>query len=563
MQVLPLVLLFALRQTTAQIPQEREQYRFDMNRLFYDSESHRAADKAKLQKAIEGLKVLEGKVGESAENLLRTLQGWDEVSAIERKLSIESHVRWMIDTRNTVALQEESALDASLIPTGFVQVELAKLPLDTFDNYAKAEPKLRPYRFEVESAHRNDGHQPPPEQQGVFNEMSQLTTQWPGELFEELRRDNLVKSDPELKAFGLIRLATALNKLAKISKFDSDVQQYLYGVFMDRSYAYRVLESLATGRDLTLEYGKIRRDYVAARGDQKPPAAPSFTVAQGVAHVKAALAPLGEEYNRELAALLDPKNGRIDIAGGPSRNGLGTGWGFPQTQISFLYWPEYTGIYDDLDRGLSHEGGHAIHYQLMRNHHTLPCYSDGPGYFFESFAEFNQLLLADHLYRTAKDKESKFFFLSQFIEKAKYPIWLAFYPALEFAIHDGVAAGKVRSKEDLDALELSMAKKYWSPDATLNPLRPVWSTNEAFYTHPLYNINHLMGAVLALAYYNAYTKDPKGFVPKYLDLMRNGFDATPADLLKKFLGMDLNDPQLVTGCFPLVKAKIEELRKLS
>jgi oligoendopeptidase F len=58
-----------------------------------------------------------------------------------------------------------------------------------------------------------------------------------------------------------------------------------------------------------------------------------------------------------------------------------------------------------------------------------------------------------------------------------------------------------------------------------------------------------------------YTRDPKGFVPRYIALMSNGFTAPPDVLLKRFLDIDLNDPGLVANALRVVEEKVNLLEK--
>ena len=58
-----------------------------------------------------------------------------------------------------------------------------------------------------------------------------------------------------------------------------------------------------------------------------------------------------------------------------------------------------------------------------------------------------------------------------------------------------------------------------------------------------------------------YRRDLEHFVPRYISLMRNGFDASPEVLLKSFLDIDLHDPRLVTNALSVVAEKIDLLEK--
>jgi oligoendopeptidase F len=67
--------------------------------------------------------------------------------------------------------------------------------------------------------------------------------------------------------------------------------------------------------------------------------------------------------------------------------------------------------------------------------------------------------------------------------------------------------------------------------------------------------------MLALKFYEMYTRDPEHFTPRYIALIKNGFDAPPAILLKRFLDIDLHDPQLVANALSVIEKKVDLLEK--
>jgi oligoendopeptidase F len=56
-----------------------------------------------------------------------------------------------------------------------------------------------------------------------------------------------------------------------------------------------------------------------------------------------------------------------------------------------------------------------------------------------------------------------------------------------------------------------------------------------------------------------YTRDPKQFIPRYTALMKNGFDTTPENLLRQYLGINLHDLRLVTDAVRLLESKMKLL----
>ena len=81
------------------------------------------------------------------------------------------------------------------------------------------------------------------------------------------------------------------------------------------------------------------------------------------------------------------------------------------------------------------------------------------------------------------------------------------------------------------------------------------------YEDPFYDINYVYGVLLALEFYEMYTRDPEHFVPRYIALMRNGFDAPPATLLKRFLDLDLHDPRLLSNALSVLERKVNLLEE--
>jgi oligoendopeptidase F len=99
--------------------------------------------------------------------------------------------------------------------------------------------------------------------------------------------------------------------------------------------------------------------------------------------------------------LLDPATGRMDIAAeqGKRING-GFSIGAPGV-ASGLFVENYgRGLIGD-SRVIIHEGGHAIHKQLMSEGGVSPFYTQGPNWMFDGFAILNEFLFYDRLYRSS------------------------------------------------------------------------------------------------------------------------------------------------------------------
>lgn len=131
---------------------------------------------------------------------------------------------------------------------------------------------------------------------------------------------------------------------------------------------------------------------------------------------------------------------------------------------------------------------------------------------------------------------------------------------VEHAVYDGVEQGRIKGADDLDALAQRAYSRY-STSEKGEEFKTRWMTIRLMFEDPFYDINYVYGAVLALNFHEMYVRDPERFVPRYLALMKNGFDAPPAVLLKRFLDLALNDPRLIENALRVVEDKVNLLEK--
>ncbi len=57
-----------------------------------------------------------------------------------------------------------------------------------------------------------------------------------------------------------------------------------------------------------------------------------------------------------------------------------------------------------------------------------------------------------------------------------------------------------------------------------------------------------------------FKDDPTTFRNRYIALMRNGFDDTPEHLLKTFLNIDFDDPNMLPNALRILNSKLNDLK---
>jgi oligoendopeptidase F len=133
--------------------------------------------------------------------------------------------------------------------------------------------------------------------------------------------------------------------------------------------------------------------------------------------------------------------------------------------------------------------------------------------------------------------------------------------ALEHAVYDGVDQNTIKGADDLDALTKRIFSRYSIWPEQHDELKMTWMNIGLMYEDPFYDINYVYGSLLALKFLEMYKRDPQHFPPRYIALMKNGFDAPPEALLRRFLDIDLHDPHLVTNALSMVEDRVNLLEK--
>jgi oligoendopeptidase F len=275
--------------------------------------------------------------------------------------------------------------------------------------------------------------------------------------------------------------------------------------------------------------------------------------------ILAALQPLGAGYTQRFAQLLDPANGRLDLTGGTHRRNAGTSIA-AYTEPTALYYSGYNGSLRDVSK-IAHEGGHAIHREMM-NAAGIPIYQrSGPNYLFEGFAIFNELLLLDYAAQTAPTPQAKQIALEQLLSKISLEVFVSAEEAtFERDLYTQSASKALLDRAKIDAIfRASIAPyEYWSADQ-VGQSRD-WMRKSLLFEDPLYLVNYLYASVIAVALYDKSHTDPD-FPTKYAALLHRGFDAEPQALLAT-LGIHLDDPNLIQPAADLLDQKTAELQHL-
>jgi oligoendopeptidase F len=286
---------------------------------------------------------------------------------------------------------------------------------------------------------------------------------------------------------------------------------------------------------------------------------PPMSLVQSSTLILDALQPLGKDYVSRFAALLDTGNGRLDLSGGTHRSRSGTSISAYDAPVA-LYFGGYDGSLRSTST-LAHEGGHAIHRELM-NASGIPIYErTGPHYLNEGFAIFNELLVLDRASQLASTRAERESALERLLAKVSHELFdSAEETAFERSLYTEPRGGGLLDRTRIDILFAASIRpyEYW-PIEEVGASRE-WMRKSLLLDDPLYLVNYLYAAVAAVALYDRAHTDPD-FASKYEALLRRGFDAEPQVILAR-MDIRLDDPSLVKAAARLLQTKTDELQQL-
>ena len=598
---------------SAQIPTTSAALSADLSRYYFQTPAEEVVARAELKAALDEMGRFKGQLN-SGSQLLGILRQYDVVQKLFAKHEAYLHLRCALN-RKDAACDTDKALESDAdAKTAFLDPEILAFPEDRLRAFLNEEPALAEYRFALSDIRRAAPHLLPEAEQTLLDQFQPQIGDWQYDLYEQVvagisfgtvqtssgpldvvRQRNLIAvnadgrvreegfkrryagfaSQRDLLAFALLHTVETQIALAKAHHYaDAPARKY-ESLYFKPEETRSLLALVAQHGEVPKRYEKImsqdfERGYhqLAHAWDLSAPA-PGFTSpitslseARGVFHE--AFAGLGKEYQAAFDALLDPSNGRADImpGGGPNRYTSGFSVGLPGS-TSMLFYGRYDGTFKDLSV-IAHEGGHAVHRQLMTANGVAPSYATGPNFLFESFAEFNELVLADFMAEHAATPELQRYYRERWMYIKGIDAFFGAQDALlEQAIYDGVSAGTVRNADDLDSLTLKIDGQFSQFPASTPELRTDWARVSLMFEDPLYDVNYMYGGLLALKYYQLYSTRRKWFVPRYIQLLKNGFNQPPAELLNQFLGIDLSGPALLNDDLELLNRRLDQMEAVT
>lgn len=588
-------------------------YQFDLYKNYFINDQVEFIERSELVRAFQDLdKKLSAQSKSGNKNFYRLLREFDSLNKKIGKHSAYIGMFAYIDISNPVYYMKMDSFDRQLSPIlNRISETIIALPSSSITKERQSQPGPD-YRFFYTQLKADPMRRLSESERRIINDITPNLINWQARLFQTTLRttefkpvktedrilnlpanlneifnhpdrqvrkqgylNNLegINSRREIYATILLETVRNRNRVAVLMGFKDFPEQYYSERFLRKEIVNNLLKTLADSAYINKRFenalfenlkklGRIDTVFAWDRSmpDPKTPT-PRFTITEATKIILEATKPLGNDYNTEMAKLLDPRNGRLDMVNRPNRI---LRPGFSSGSVGYnsvFYQGNYEGYMGDLII-FGHEAGHAVQNMLMDKNGVSSFYALGPGYFTESFAGFNELLITDHLYQNANTIEYKRYYLSRFLNQATEIFGNAMDATYQNILYDSVPAGRI---SNADQLELQMQKtglqfsNWYQPHVKYEMQ---WVNKQQFMTNPLYSLNYVYSKLLALYYFYLYQQNANSFVQKYNGLLRNGYDKEPDKILKQFLDISITDKKLINLSLGLINKKIDEYESL-
>jgi oligoendopeptidase F len=526
---------------------------------------------------------------DSARSMLALLDLIDEIDQRSSRLSSYASHQGDTDMGNNLFQKMEGEIRSILVQLNsklaFLQPDILSLGADKFSAYLKAEPRLAPYRFNVESILREKDHILPGDQQRIAS-LTGLFAGTPGRASGqlndvELPPTEITLSDGQKATLNFpayLRLRASKNAAdrsavmtafwknqkkfentlailqdgaikqhwfnAQIHNYPDSLSARLFGENIAPEVYHQLIRSVheflpALQRYLALKQKmlglpKFRYEDMYASAVQAIDKTYTFAEARKI--VEESLKPLGKSYREALGhAFADrwmdlyPNKGKQSGAYSGGVYGL-----HPYIKLN------YNGDYDAVAT-LVHELGHAMHSQFANQAQPYAT-ANYTTFLAEIASTFNEHLLMNYLLKNEKDDLFKLYLLDNYLDGFRATLYRQTLLAeFELAMHNRVEQGQTLTADWLDQKYLELTRQYYGHDKGIcqvdDYIEAEWNRIPHFYLN-YYVFQYSTGLIASMALSDMVLHGGAPAQNRYLDLLKAGGSDYPLAILKK-AGVDM------------------------
>ncbi|MDN5315093.1 MAG: oligoendopeptidase [Clostridiales bacterium] len=351
-------------------------------------------------------------------------------------------------------------------------------------------------------------------------------------------------------------------------KFDSTIEASLFSDNLPLSLYENLLEAVHEAQPVLNKYLELRRQvleldelhiYDTYLPIVKMPER-RYTYEQACDIVRAAFAPLGEEY----CALVDKHltDRWIDVYETPGKTSGAFSWGTYKSHPYVLL--NYSGTLSDVFT-LAHELGHSLH-TLFSSRRPFPQ-AHYPIFLAEIASTVNENLLINYLLEqcdenTQDGRIEKTWLLNHQLEGFRLTVFRqTMFAEFEQKAHAMSQAGETLNAETLNRLYGDLLREYFGPDTVIDEyMHWEWSRIPHFY-NSFYVYKYATGFSSAVAIADMILKDGSDYVEKYLRFLSAGGSDYPLDILMQ-AGVNLREAAPLKSAMAVFADTLNQMQQL-
>ena len=581
---------------------------WDLTKI-YKSVDEFENDLSSIDKLVDDVVSYKGKIMESSDSLYSFYIAYEKMDRMLMKLFIYASLNRDADTTNS----KNQALKMRVMKknedisskTSFISSEMLSVDYDLVLAYIKEDDRLKEFAFDLEKMFRYKSHTLSEAEEAIITEATNAfgtgsdafnyidnadinlgkIKDEEGNLVE-LTNSNYIKymtssnRNVRIAAFesmynyfkGLKNTISACLKgnikenffLSKVKKYSSPLEASMYSDNIDISVYKNLIDTIHDNMNLMYDYMDLRKkvlgldemhmydiyvDLVKIDNDDIP-------FEKGKEIVFNALKPLGDTYINDLKKAFDCR--WIDIYPNKGKRSGAYSWGSYDTYPYLLL--NYNNTTDSVTT-MAHELGHSMHsFYSDKNQNYFN--SQYPIFLAEIASTVNEVLLNDYMYKNAKNKNEKIYYIVEMLDKIRATIYRqTMFAEFEMIMHDKESKGIPLTEEEFSNTYYELNKLYYGDNVVSDDLiRYEWARIPHFYTS-FYVYKYATGLSAALAIATDILSGKDKARDAYLEFLSSGCSDYPLNILKS-VGVDMTTRKPIEKALSFFKVKIEELKEL-
>jgi oligoendopeptidase F len=210
---------------------------------------------------------------------------------------------------------------------------------------------------------------------------------------------------------------------------------------------------------------------------------------------------------------------------------------------------------------LAHEMGHNMHsyYTGLNQPYIYANYSI---FLAEVASTFNENLLLDYLIESVSTKDEKLFLIEKYLNNITTTVYRqVMFAEFESMTHAKIENGEALTPEILCDLYKDIYQKYWGPEMVIDEEETyTWARVPHFY-YNFYVYQYATGFAASEALASKVKSEGQQAVEKYLNFLKSGSSDYPINVLEK-AGVNMNSVDPVLAVTNKMTQLIDELEKL-